>query len=257
MDYKEALRELEELLRLVEKAMREDYGQDKDPHTLHRELCLRYGALEELITRFGGATEIQVVGRGGGRIHCKNYIEAGYMTGRTTYAYAGYCQLLKIIGKVRQLSEDPTIPHAPQSITEVARVLRRFRECCQYLSKKLEDEEDVKNVIWIMLRSHFDRVERENALQRFGVKNYKPDFGIPDLSVVIECKYIGDKAKPAAVQDAIQADVPGYLGAHSGYQHMIVFVYDAAHKLLDARRFIDDLRKLDGIQDVIVVPGIG
>jgi len=40
------------------------------------------------------------------------------------------------------------------------------------------------------------------------------------------------------------------------YDGIIVFVYDDAQKLLDTRKFIEDLRGTDGIIDVIVIPGI-
>ena len=59
-----------------------------------------------------------------------------------------------------------------------------------------------------------------------------------------------------AIQEGILADIPGYLNDATGYDSVIVFVYDHAHQLLDAGRFIEDLKSVDGIVDVIVMPGI-
>ena len=111
-------------------------------------------------------------------------------------------------------------------------------------------------MIWIILRSQFDRVDREATLPKFGVKGYKPDFGVPDLRTLIEVKFVGQKTDPAAIQEEVLADVPGYLTGNAAYAGLVVFVYDAAHKLLDPRKFVEDLRRVDGITEVIVVPGI-
>ena len=155
----------------------------------------------------------------------------------------------------RREDKESALPRS--SIEEVGRILRRFRQCCQYFAKPLEKERDVQDVVWIMLRSHFDRLDREDTLKRFGVKKYVPDFGIPELQLLIEVKFIGEATKPSDIQEELLADVPGYLQAGSGYTRMLALVYDAAHKLRDERKFREDLLTISGITDVIVVPGMG
>jgi hypothetical protein len=115
----------------------------------------------------------------------------------------------------------------------------------------------VQDVLWIILRSHFDRVDREDVLPRLGAKTYRPDFGLPDLGVFVEAKFISDKTDVGAIQEEILADLPGYLRAGSTYSGILVLVYDAGHKLRDARKFIEELRLIDGILDVLVIPGVG
>jgi DpnII restriction endonuclease len=140
------------------------------------------------------------------------------------------------------------------STEALARVLRRFRECCKYAHEPPEDEAAVQHIVGIMIRSQFDLVDREDTLPKFGAKNYKPDFGIPGLITLVEVKYLGEKTQVASIQEEIIADVPGYLSDSSPYEHIVVFVYDAAHKLLDPRRFVDDLCSIKGIAEVI--PGV-
>ena len=70
-------------------------------------------------------------------------------------------------------------------------------------------------------------------------------------------KFVGEKTEVARIQEEILGDVPGYLGGSSTYTGILVFVYDAAHKLRDPRKFIEDLRSVDGILEVLVIPGIG
>jgi hypothetical protein len=70
-------------------------------------------------------------------------------------------------------------------------------------------------------------------------------------------KYIGLQTRVAAIQEEILADIPAYLGEHTNYSGLIVLVYDAAQKLRDPRKFTEDLKRVEGIVEVIVVPGIG
>jgi hypothetical protein len=117
-------------------------------------------------------------------------------------------------------------------------------------------EADVQDVVWIMLRSHFDRVDREDTLPRFGSKNYRPDFGVPEFHTLIEVKFIGEKTQVGRIQEEILADIPGYLADQARYTGLVIFIYDAAHKLRDPRKIIDDLRSVDGVIDVLVIPGL-
>jgi hypothetical protein len=47
------------------------------------------------------------------------------------------------------------------------------------------------------LRSQLDRVDREDVLPRLGAKTYRRDFGLPDLGVFVEAKFIGEKGDVA------------------------------------------------------------
>lgn len=256
MDYKDALRRLEEFRVLVEEHNKTKYDSGDESQSLARRLFEKYGEIEDIVEQFAGRSEIAVPSINAKPAIYPNFIEAGYLSGRAIHAHEGYAQLLKIIGKVRRLADDPIVPRDEQSISGVVRVLGRFRECCQYLRNVLESERDVQDIVWIMLRSHFDRLDREDTLPKFGTKNYRPDFGIPELHTLIEIKFIGDKTNVADIQEEILGDIPAYLADQARYNSLIVLVYDAAHKLRDPRKFIEDLRTVEGIIDVLVVPGI-
>ena len=165
----------------------------------------------------------------------------------------------KVIGKVRALVENPSYqaPRDEATLSTLIRVLSRFRECCQYIVTPPRSEREVQDLVWIVLRSHFDRLDREDTLPKFGVKNYRPDFGIPQLRTLIEVKYIGEKTSPASIQEELLADLPGYLADQKRYDGVVYFVYDAAHKLRDTTKFLEDMRRTAGVTDVIVIPGIG
>ena len=73
---------------------------------------------------------------------------------------------------------------------------------------------------------------------------------------MVEVKFVGEATRPSDIQEEILADVPGYLQDQSRYDAILVIVYDAAHKLRDDRKFIEDLKSTPGIVEVLVVPGI-
>jgi REase_DpnII-MboI len=252
MDYNVALSKLENLLVAMKKIMTPSPQKDD-----YESFCTLYGEVEELVRRFGGENRVEVPLFSGAKSAVyPNFIEAGFLSGRTIHRQEGYAQLLKIIGKVRQASSDPHSPPAPPTVTNLIQTLRRFRECCQYIQTPPQNEREVQDTIWIMLRSQYERVDREDMLPRFGAKAYRPDFGIPDLQTFVEVKFIGEKTDVATIQEEILADVPGYLNATTKFSGIVELVYDHAHKLRDPRKFIEDLRAVEGILDVIVVPGI-
>jgi hypothetical protein len=255
MEYAEALDKLEELRSLMDAARKDDASLSDEERA---EMCMLYGELEEVVTRAIGVSPVVVPQmHDNPPVTFNNLIEAGYFSCWTTHRHQGYAQLLRVIGRVRALAEDPNLPQRPQSVAELLRTLGRFRECCQYVQVPPKDEREVQDIIWIMLRSQHDHLEREEGLPRFGAKGYRPDFGVPDLDCLVEVKFIGEKTDVPSIQESVLADVPGYLSASSRYKSLIVFVYDYAHKLRDAKRFIEDLRSVAGIVDVLVVPGIG
>ena len=251
----ETLKKLERLKELVDEYNPIKFQSSERTTALHQEIPQVYGEVEEVYKKYGGSQRVELV-EGRHTNVFPNYFEAGYLSGRTFHASQGYNELLKVLGRVRQEASQTVPVHVSPHIGDVSTILRRFRQCCQYLAKPPENERDVQDIVWIMLRSHFDRLDREDTLPRFGVKKYVPDFGIPELKLLIEVKFIGEATKPRDVQEELLADVPGYLQDGGGYTQMLAFVYDAAHKLLDERKFIEDLRTISGIKDVIVVPGI-
>ena len=252
----EAFKKLERLKELLDEYNPIKYQSSERTTALHREIPQLYGEVAEVYKKFADSRPVQVVD-GKHTDTFPNYFEAGYLSGRTFHANQGYNELLKVLGRVRnEASQTGPVRESPR-IKDVSTILGRFRQCCQYLAKPPENERDVQDVVWIMLRSHFDRLDRDDTLKRFGVKKYVPDFGIPELKLLIEVKFIGEATKPNDIQEELLADVPGYLQDGGGYTQMLAFVYDAAHKLRDERKFIEDLLTIPGIGDVIVVPGIG
>ncbi len=256
MDYSGALQRLKQLLKRVDEYLKADDSGNENTKQIHDEIVQLYGGVREVYLQQTGRSVIHA-GSGSRTSIYPNFFEAGYFSGFTHQRHQGRNELLMVLGKVEQLAKDPVVPKNEYSVTEVVRILDRFRPCCQYVRQGLRSEQEVQDIVWLMLRSHFDRVEREETLPKFGQKSFHPDFGIRVLRLLIEVKYIGEKTNVGEIQEAIQADVPGFLKSQNEYDSLIVFVYDGAHKLRDSKSFEESLRKIGGILAVMVVPGIG
>jgi len=250
MDYKKVLGKLESLRKIAEKIYRNNSGDTS-------ELSLQYGGVEDVYQRLAGISKVEVSRVRGEKATYANYFEAGYLSGYTTYRHEGYMELLKIIGKASQLADDPAVPQVEYSLVHLIQTLRRFRECCQYLKQPPANEKEVQDIIWIMLRSQYETLIREEVLPKFGSKSYKPDFGIPDIRTLIEVKFIGEKTAVATIQEETLADIPAYLQDVTSYDNIVALVYDCAHKLRDSRKFTEDIKKVDGVSDIIIIPGVG
>ena len=257
LDYEATLKKLEALRNVMDAYNAVKYASSETTDQLYDQLVQLYGEVADVIEKYEGKDHIEVPIGHDAKAVFPNYIEAGYLSGRTIHAHEGYTQLLKVIGKVKAEASRVEVAHSPVAAPELGRVLRRFRECCQYLKDVPKNERAVQDVVWIIIRAHFDRVDRETTLPQFGIKGYRPDFGIPELRTLVEVKFIGEKTEPPRIQDEILADVPAYLTSQSIYDSLVVFVYDAEHKLRDPAPFIRDLSSVTGITDIIVVPGIG
>ena len=260
MNLRHALENLEKLRAIVDEYEPKKYASEPETKELLRRLTEVYGSVEEVFEEFVGRATIKVTisGDTNPTIY-PNLFEAGYLSGRTTHSHQGYSELQKVIGKVRALVENPSYqaPRDEATLSTLIRVLSRFRECCQYIVTPPKSEREVQDIIWIVLRSHFDRLDREDTLPKFGIKNYRPDFGVPELRTLIEVKFVGEKTQLASIQEEMLADLPGYLADQERYDGIVFFVYDAAQKLRDHRKFVDDLRATHGVTEVIVIPGIG
>ena len=259
MDYAKALERLEHLRGLIDRKLPQMYESSAEGEALSQEISEVYRELEDLIERFVGRSEISVPAtrsRTPPSVH-PNFIAAGFLSGRTLHVHEGYLQLTRIIDELRRLAKETNVPRDERSQGALVDTLRRFRECCLPLREAPSCERDVREIAWIMLRSQFDRLDGEDSLPEFIDKSFQPDFGVPELRTLIAVKFLGEETGIAQVEQEILADAAGYLADQSRYDSLIVLVYDAAHRLRGPRRFIERLRSVDGLIEVIVTPGLG
>lgn len=134
-------------------------------------------------------------------------------------------------------------------------ILKNLNSYQTRMRKTLKDEDALQEFIFPILKSHFDSLSDEFHLPRFGAIEYKPDFGIPEAALLIECKYLKEKKDLKRIQKEISEDAIGYLNTSSQYKELIIFIYNSLNIPI-TEKFEKDFEKINGIERVIIVPGV-
>ena len=137
----------------------------------------------------------------------------------------------------------------------VSTVLIRFEAAMRRWKSEwpVSNEKEVQDIMWLILRSYFDDLIDEETLPKFGHSSYKPDFGIPSISLLIEIKYVYKKEDFKKIEKDIMQDTIGYLTNNQQYKKIIVFIYDNSGSVQEHNITRRDLIKVKGIEDVIIV----
>ncbi len=132
--------------------------------------------------------------------------------------------------------------------------LKRFSQCMRRESYEPQNEDDVQRILWTMLRALYDDLEDEEVLQRIGLKQYRTDFGIPQLATIVEVKFLRESTDMKQLQEELMVDIQGYLSKpDSSYRNVVFFLYNYGGKLLDSR-MTAYLRGLPSVLEVIEIP---
>lgn len=146
----------------------------------------------------------------------------------------------------------------------VSSILSRFQDAMKrwrYDSDKLSnpvkwpvnEEREVQDILWLILRSYFDDLVDEETLPKFGHSSYKPDFAIPSLRLLVEAKVIYKKGDFKKIEKEIMEDSIGYLINTPQYDKIVVLIYDKSGSVQEHNTTRDALIKIDQIEDVIIV----
>ena len=71
--------------------------------------------------------------------------------------------------------------------------------------------------------------------------------------MLIEVKYIYKKTEFKKIEQEIMVDSVAYLSKTQDYDKIIVFIYDESSSVQEHGTTKNDLMKIDGIEDVIIV----
>lgn len=121
--------------------------------------------------------------------------------------------------------------------------------------KEITNEKELQGFLYPILKSHFLNLEEEFYLPKFANISYKPDFGIPDLKLLIEVKFLRNKNDLIKIQKEINDDSVGYTRSSDKYKKVIVFIYNSKNITFPSK-YTKDLEKIPVIEKVIIAPGI-
>jgi hypothetical protein len=117
----------------------------------------------------------------------------------------------------------------------------------------IEGEVDVQRLLYFQFRSVFPSTVFEDPLPKEGVRSTRPDFGIRDLRLALEAKYIRRGGEFGAAQQQIESDASAFFPGSGLYDRMLVFVYDASRSLDRHAALRARLQQLPNVADAFVV----
>jgi hypothetical protein len=117
---------------------------------------------------------------------------------------------------------------------------------------KIENEHDVQNILYLILRSCFEDTEYEDPTPKFGSGSSRLDLKIPSQGVIVEAKFARKESDFPKIEDEIKVDSVDYIKS-TPYKKIIVFIYDNSSSVQVHQRTINALKQIESIQDVIVV----
>jgi hypothetical protein len=117
----------------------------------------------------------------------------------------------------------------------------------------VNEEREVQDIVWLILRSYFDDLVDEERLPKFGHASYKPDFAIQSLRLLVEVKVAYGRGDFKKIEQEIMVDSIGYLTNSSNYDKILVFIYDKSASVQEHNTTKRALKQIDKIEDVLIV----
>ncbi len=108
---------------------------------------------------------------------------------------------------------------------------------------EIESEYDVQDLIYTLLRSVFDDARKEEWTPQRAGSSKRMDVLLPGLELVLEVKYVRDRAHARTVADELRIDFECY-HAHPQCRQLVAFVWDPDRHLSDPAQFSEDLSGL-------------
>jgi hypothetical protein len=167
----------------------------------------------------------------------------------------GYCYLLHVqelnkmartILEAIQIAQKyfDTMQTSKEDMTIIERILENFGEAARALQPemrrnckskpratiKINDEYDVQDLLYSILKIFYKDVRKEEPVPSFGSKKSRTDFYIPQEYLFIEVKITSKKLKDKDITDQLILDAASYR-EHHGCKKLIGFIYDPTHAL--------------------------
>lgn len=151
----------------------------------------------------------------------------------------------------------------PDPVALIENVCNRFylvaRQIQQRYNKRrtiiIEDEYDVQDLIYAILRLYFDDIREEEWTPSYSARSSRIDFLLKKENIVIEVKKTSENLVVRHVADQLIIDIERYK-VHPGCKTLICFVYDPENRISNPTAIENDLSKEydDLLVKVIVSP---
>lgn len=120
----------------------------------------------------------------------------------------------------------------------------------------VENEYHVQSFLWAILAPVFADLEDEENLPSVGHKHPRADLGIPSLRTIVEVKFLrsAGQAALAKVTEEVAADTSLYLSTDSGYDNIMVVVWDDSAQTEQHHELKSGLESIRGITCAVIIP---
>lgn len=118
---------------------------------------------------------------------------------------------------------------------------------------QIDNEYHVQALLWVMLAPVFPDLRREEYAPQVGPIQPRVDFGIPSLRLLIEVKFARTRSALKDAVNEIAQDASNYFTTATGYDQLLVFLWDNAAHSEDHALIIEGMRKFDRVVDAIVI----
>lgn len=102
-------------------------------------------------------------------------------------------------------------------------------------SFKVDDEYDVQDLLYTMLRPALPDIDKEDYAPKDAGSNKRVDLVSRSASLIVECKFVRDRAHAKAVFDEVKIDVQSY-HTHPACRDLFFFLYDPKGLIASAKQ---------------------
>jgi hypothetical protein len=269
MNREEKIQWLQNLLVMIEEwhVARQKTGYDAE-HEIEIRMAANWGVASEILSGYGFRVEIELADSSRGK-NIKPQIGDIFYQGvfsnhgrneRHQNMLAIHSYVLGAIQKIQQgvVGRENVLP----DINLLTGILKTFPDVVSRLTHRrkdktifpIEDEYDVQDILYVMMKGSFSTLQYEDPTQKVGINSARPDFAIHDLNTYIEVKFIGRKGQEKDIQDECSLDIQKY-GALDDCNKIIFFIYDPKKCIDNSYAFRAELEKARTVEgrDVEVI----
>ncbi len=255
MNREEKIQWLKELLLLIDE-WNGPHLNFEAQHLVEIKIATNWGVASEILNEYGCDLEIELSDSSRGRnlkplvgdIFHKGVFSNTSTSERHSNMTTIHSYVLSIIQKIQQgvIGRDNVLP----DINLLTAILMTFPDVVSRLIHRrkgktifpIEDEYDVQDILYVMIKGSFSTLQYEDPTQKIGINSARPDFAIHDLGTYIEVKFIGKKGQEKEIQDECSLDIQKY-GALEDCGKIIFFIYDPQKCIDNSYAFRTELER--------------
>jgi uncharacterized protein YecE (DUF72 family) len=164
-------------------------------------------------------------------------------------------EISHILTRIPPITEETPATRAPE-VDQVIGALEEVGEIERYLQNRrstesgfvIDSEADVQDLSYTILRPWVHDLVDESPGEKVASRYTIKDFRSKALRIIVEAKYINNKAHGKSVVEELHDDIEMYANEED-YDYVVFFVYDPGRHIRDVRalkRQIEKLRHFDG-----------